>query len=193
MPADPYRRLRAAVRAAAPGLARDLPWVGADPWPVLVSEVMLQQTPAARVAEPWARFLELFPTPRALAEAPLAGALVAWTGLGYPRRARDLRAAAAIIVARHGGEVPSDPAALRALPGVGAYTAAAVAVFAFGARVTPIDTNVGRVLARAAANRRLGARDAAEVAARLLPRDGAPSFAQALIDLGARHCRSAPR
>ena len=193
VPADPYRALRAALRAAAPGLARDLPWAGADPWGVLVSEVMLQQTPAARVAPRWAAFVARYPDPAALARAPLGDVLGDWAGLGYPRRARDLRAAAALIVERHGGRVPSDRADLRALPGVGEYTAAAVASFAFGERVAAIDTNVGRVLARAAANRRLSAADAREVAARLLPRAGAPAFNQALIDLGARHCRPAPR
>ena len=141
-----------------------------------------------------AAFLDALPDAgRAARTAPLADVLSDWAGLGYPRRARDLQAAAARIVERHGGRVPSDPADLRALPGVGEYTAAAVACFAYGARVAVVDTNVGRVLARAVANRRLRAADAREVAARLLARADAPAFNQALIDLGARHCRPAPR
>lgn len=180
------------ARAAA-RLARELPWVGVgDPWAVLVSEVMLQQTPAARVAGPWERFMAAYPTPQALAAAPLAEVLTAWRGLGYHRRARDLQRAARRIVERHGGAVPSDLEALRSLDGVGEYTARAVASFAFGQRVAVVDTNVGRVLARAVANRPLRAREARELATALLGRRDPRRFNQAMLDLGARFCRPRP-
>ncbi len=179
---------------AAPGLARDLPWVGArDPWAVLVSEVMLQQTPAARVAGPWRAFLDLYPTPAALAAAPLSEVLTAWRGLGYHRRARDLQRAAVALVERHDGRVPESVEALRALAGVGEYTARAVAAFAFGARVAVVDTNVARVLARAVAGRPLAAREAREEAAALLGRRDPRRFNQAMIDLGAVFCAARPR
>jgi A/G-specific adenine glycosylase len=118
--------------------------------------------------------------------------LRAWRGLGYPRRARRLHETAAQIVEHHGGRVPSDPLALRALPGVGPYTAAAVASFAFGRRVAVLDTNVGRVLARAAANRRLAPAEARELAQALLGRSDPRIFNQAVIDLGAQFCRARP-
>ncbi|EQD35037.1 HhH-GPD family protein, partial [mine drainage metagenome] len=137
-------------------MRRDLPWIDhPDPWAILVSEVMLQQTSTARVIDPWRRFLERFATPAALADAPLADALAAWAGLGYHRRARDLHAAAGLVVTRFAGEVPSSLEDLRSLPGVGPYTASAVASFAFHAPVAVVDTNVGRILARAWANRTL--------------------------------------
>nr|WP_180357581.1 A/G-specific adenine glycosylase [Streptomyces sp. NP160] len=134
--------------------ARDLPWRHPGPpeqvaWPVLVSEVMLQQTPVARVEPVWRAWLERWPTPAALAADSAGEAVRAWGRLGYPRRALRLHAAAVAVVERHGGRVPSEQAELRALPGVGAYTAAAVGAFAFGQRVAVVDTNVRRVLARA--------------------------------------------
>jgi A/G-specific adenine glycosylase len=133
--------------------ARDLPWRRPDatPWGVLVSEVMLQQTPVSRVMAPWHVWLERWPTPSALAAEPAGAAVSAWGRLGYPRRALRLHQAAVAITERHGGEVPSDHVQLRALPGVGEYTAAAVASFAFGARHVVIDTNVRRVLSRVGA------------------------------------------
>ena len=186
--------LRRALKKAAPGLARDLPWINhSDPWAVFVSEVMLQQTSVGRVEEKWRLFLRLFPTPSALAAAPLAEVLRAWQGLGYPRRAKNLRAAAQAMVERHDGRVPSTVDELRELPGVGEYTAAAVASFAFGVRVGVLDTNVGRVLARAAANRSLTRPEAREMVARLLPRDGVAAFNQTLLDLGATRCTTTPR
>ncbi len=185
---------RRALVAAAPGLTRPLPWIGeGDPWAVLVSEVMLQQTPTARVVGPWTSFMERFATPRSCADATLADVLREWGTLGYPRRARALHQAARAIRDDHDGVVPSDVEALRRLPGVGPYTAAAVASFAYGRHVAVLDTNVGRVLARAVTGEALGAAAARDVAQRLLPRQCASEFNQAMIDLGATYCRSTPR
>jgi A/G-specific adenine glycosylase len=135
------------------GVARALPWRdgpagGRDPYRVLVSEFMLQQTQVTRVAERYGAFLARFPTARALAEVDESEVLASWSGLGYYRRARHLHAAARAIVERHGGEVPSDPAALRDLPGVGRYTAGAIASIAFGRSEAIVDGNVARVLLR---------------------------------------------
>ena len=133
--------------------ARDLPWrrATASAWAVLVSEVMLQQTPVARVLPAYEAWLARWPTPPALAAASPADAVRQWGRLGYPRRALRLHAAAQVISERHGGQVPGSIDALLALPGVGSYTAAAVASFAFGQRHPVLDTNVRRVLARMAA------------------------------------------
>jgi A/G-specific adenine glycosylase len=129
---------------------RDLPWRAPDrtAWGVLVSEVMLQQTPVSRVLPAWAAWMRRWPTPADLAAAPSGEAVRQWDRLGYPRRALRLHEAATIITVSHGGQVPADEAALRALPGVGEYTAAAVLAFAFGQRALVLDTNVRRVLAR---------------------------------------------
>lgn len=131
--------------------ARDLPWrrAGYPAWGSLVSEFMLQQTPVTRVVPRLAAWLERWPTPADLAAVPAAEAIRAWQGLGYPRRALALHAAATTIVERHDGRVPDDIDDLLALPGVGPYTARAVAVFAYGHRHPVVDTNVRRVLARA--------------------------------------------
>ena len=130
--------------------ARDLPWRAPDrtPWGVLVSEVMLQQTPVVRVEPAWRTWMARWPTPAALADASPADVLRAWDRLGYPRRALRLVDCACTLVQRHGGEVPDDPELLRALPGVGDYTAAAVLAFGFGRRSVVLDTNVRRVLGR---------------------------------------------
>ena len=130
--------------------ARDLPWraPGATPWAVLVSEIMLQQTPVARVLPEYLSWMARWPTPAALAASPAGEAIRQWGRLGYPRRALRLHETATILTARHGGTVPADVDALRALPGIGSYTAAAVASFAFGQRHAVLDTNVRRVLAR---------------------------------------------
>src|SRR6202453_2069207 len=132
--------------------ARDLPWRRATgpaaAWSVLVSEIMLQQTPVARVLPVHGLWLERWPTPAALASAAPGDAIREWGRLGYPRRALRLHAAAGAIVERHGGQVPSSVASLLELPGVGTYTAAAVAAFAFCQREAVLDTNVRRVLAR---------------------------------------------
>ncbi|MBE2997828.1 A/G-specific adenine glycosylase [Nocardiopsis sp. HNM0947] len=131
--------------------ARDLPWrsIDASPWSVLVSEIMLQQTPVVRVLPAWQAWMERWPTPADLAKEPSGEAVRMWNRLGYPRRALRLHACAVAITEEHGGEVPSDHATLLSLPGVGSYTAAAVASFAFGQRHAVLDTNVRRVLARA--------------------------------------------
>jgi A/G-specific adenine glycosylase len=176
--------------------ARDLPWrrVTASAWAVLVSEVMLQQTPVARVLPAYEAWLARWPTPPALASASPADAVRQWGRLGYPRRALRLHAAAQVISERHGGEVPGSVDALLALPGVGSYTAAAVASFAFGQRHPVLDTNVRRVLARMAAGQQWPARSttAAEIAlARsLLPAqpEVAARWSVAAMELGALVC-----
>ena len=130
--------------------ARDLPWrrSGIDAWAVLVSEVMLQQTPVVRVEPAWRDWLDRWPTPADLAAATPADVIRAWGKLGYPRRALRLREAAAAIVERHAGVVPDDVTALEALPGIGTYTARAVACFGYGQPHPVVDTNVRRVVAR---------------------------------------------
>lgn len=131
--------------------ARPLPWrePGTTPWGVLLSEIMAQQTPVVRVAPMWIEWIERWPTPAALAAASPADIVRAWGKLGYPRRALNLHAAATRMGDEFGGEVPSDVDALESLPGIGSYTARAVASFAFGQRVPVVDTNIRRVLARA--------------------------------------------
>ena len=148
---------------------RDLPWRATrDPWSILVAEVMLQQTQAARVAPRLVRFLDRFPTPAACAAVPLADVLAQWQGLGYPRRARDLHRTAHLVVDRHAGRLPDDLASLLALPGVGPYTARAVLAFAHGCDVGVVETNIARVLARTS-GRRLTARAAQELADSAVP------------------------
>jgi len=147
MPSSP---LHAPVIAWYAATARDLPWRRPDrtPWGVLVSEVMLQQTPVDRVVPAWLAWMQRWPTPAALSADERGEAVRMWGRLGYPRRALRLHEAATDCVARFDGEVPSDEALLRSLPGVGEYTAAAVRAFAFGGRAVVLDTNVRRVLAR---------------------------------------------
>jgi len=182
--------------------ARDLPWRDPDcsPWGVLVSEVMLQQTPVVRVLPAWEAWMHRWPTPAALAGDAPGEAVRAWGRLGYPRRALRLHAAAVAIAAEHGGEVPSEHADLLALPGVGAYTAAAVAAFAFRARHAVVDTNVRRVHARAVtgAAEPAPALTSAEtrLARDLLPADPETSarWGVAVMELGALVCTArAPR
>src|SRR5205809_7338943 len=132
---------------------RVLPWRArkgerADPYRVWLSEIMLQQTTVRAVAPYYARFLTRFPTVLALAEAPLNDVLKLWAGLGYYARARNLHACARTVVERHGGRFPACEADLRALPGIGGYTAAAIAAIAFDARTAAVDGNVERVVAR---------------------------------------------
>jgi A/G-specific adenine glycosylase len=153
---------------------------------------MLQQTQTSRVVGPWTTFLEQFPNPTTCANAPLSDVLTAWRGLGYHRRAKALHEAAKLIRDNFEGEVPGTVRQLRTLPGVGDYTANAVASFAFGVRVAVLDTNVGRVLARALANRTLRPSEAQALAGELLPRTESASFNQAMLDLGAQFCRASP-
>lgn len=179
--------------------ARDLPWrgPGADAWAVLVSEVMLQQTPVARVEPVWRDWLIRWPTPAALAAATPADVIRAWGKLGYPRRALRLREAAAAVMERHDGVVPCDVAALEALPGVGTYTARAVACFGYGSPQPVVDTNVRRVVARLvhgraeAANARASdLTDIAELAPARV--DRAVRFSVAVMELGALVCVAGP-
>lgn len=176
--------------------ARDLPWRAADrtPWGVLVSEVMLQQTQVSRVAPLWRTWMQRWPSPADLARATLADVLRAWGRLGYPRRAVRLHACAVQIVERHGGQVPQSREELRGLPGIGEYTSAAVAVFAFGQRHEVLDTNVRRVLARVAMGEQFPANNLSTaertLAQSLLPRDAATAatYSVALMELGALVC-----
>jgi len=182
--------------------ARDLPWRAPDagPWAVLVSEVMLQQTPVARVLPAYDAWLARWPTPAALAADPAGEAVRMWDRLGYPRRALRLHACATAIRDRYAGEVPDDVAELESLPGIGTYTARAVAAFAFGQRVPVVDTNVRRVVARAVrgaggAGLPSASRDLETVEA-LLPTSAptAARFSVALMELGALVCVArAPR
>jgi A/G-specific adenine glycosylase len=178
--------------------ARDLPWrrPGFSPWGVLVSEVMLQQTPALRVIDPLADWLRRWPTAADLAAEPAGEAVRAWGRLGYPRRALRLHACAVAIVERHGGVVPDSVDRLLALPGIGDYTARAVAAFAYGKRHPVVDTNIRRVLARAVGGQAQPAppstaRDLAAMAA-LLPEDppAAQRFNAGMMELGALICTS---
>lgn len=182
--------------------ARDLPWrrPGCSAWGVLVSEVMLQQTPVVRVLPAWERWMERWPTPADLATASQADAVRAWERLGYPRRAKRLWECARALVDEHGGEVPADADALLALPGVGEYTAAAVASFAFGRRAVVLDTNVRRIIGRAWSGAPLPgpsvARAERDLAARIVPAKAsdAARWAVASMELGALVCTArAPR
>jgi A/G-specific adenine glycosylase len=181
------------------GHARDLPWrrPGTSPWDILVSEIMLQQTPVDRVRPAHAAWMARWPTPAALARATAADALRQWDRLGYPRRALWLHAIARALVSEHGGEVPDSAEVLATLPGIGPYTAAAVATFAFGQRHAVLDTNVRRVLARLVTGtaRPPAAPSAAErrLAEALLPADDATAarWSVAVMELGALVCTAA--
>src|SRR3954447_21650396 len=165
MPASP---LHAPILAWYDAAARDLPWrrPGTSAWAVLVSEVMLQQTPVARVLPAFEQWLLRWPTPAALAAEPAGEAVRAWGRLGYPRRALALHAAAVAITVDHEGEIPVDVATLQTLPGVGAYTARAIAAFAHGQRHPVVDSNVHRVVTRHQQGRGLPARATVSVADR---------------------------
>ncbi len=165
----------------------------ADPYAVLVSELMAQQTQAARAAEAWTAWMARWPTAASLAAAPVADVLRAWQGLGYNRRALNLHRAAQAIVERHGGVVPSSIQELEALPGVGPYTARAVAAIAFRAPVGAVDTNVRRVLGRIAAGgpEAFPGPSMQSLADAIVPRDRPDAWTHALMDLGARLCRPA--
>ncbi|OJI02239.1 A/G-specific adenine glycosylase [Corynebacterium diphtheriae] len=165
-------------------------------WGVLLSEVMSQQTPVARVEPIWVDWMRRWPTPADFAQAGKDEVLRAWDRLGYPRRALRLHECAQQIVERHGGEVPHDVEQLLALPGIGDYTARAVAAFAFGQRVAVVDTNVRRVHHRVYQGIYLAGnaskRELREVEA-LLPHDNAPEFSVALMELGALVCQTTPQ
>ncbi|MCA1813394.1 MAG: A/G-specific adenine glycosylase, partial [Halobacteriales archaeon] len=173
--------------------ARDLPWRGRDPWAVLLSEVLLQQTRVATAVPAFGRLLAQFPTPAHLARADEQAVLRAWAGLGYYRRARALHATAKALVADHAGQVPRDEAALAALPGLGPYTVAAVRAFAFDEPAAPLDANVLRVLARLSAEEgdlalpATRARLAAHAQA-ILAHGSPRQLGQALMELGALVC-----
>jgi A/G-specific adenine glycosylase len=174
--------------------ARDLPWrkPGTTPWGVLVSEVMLQQTPVHRVVGVWTEWLARWPTASSLAAETPGTVVRAWGKLGYPRRALRLHAAATTIAAEHDDVVPADVNALLALPGIGAYTARAVAAFGYGQRVPVVDTNVRRVVARALhgladSGAPSTTRDLSDVDG-VLPQTQAARFCAALMELGAVIC-----
>jgi A/G-specific adenine glycosylase len=168
---------------------RELPWRRTrDPWRILVSEVMLQQTQAERVIGSYTAFLEAFPGVGDCARAGPGDVVRLWSGLGYNRRALNLHRAAVVVADQHGGTFPNDIEALLALPGVGPYTARAVLSFAFEADVATVDTNVVRVLARSVAGVGVTVGDAQSLADRLLPRGRSWAFNQAMFDLGATVC-----
>jgi A/G-specific adenine glycosylase len=167
---------------------RDLPWRRTrDPWAVLVSELMLQQTQVSRVLPRYHAFMQRFPTPESCARAPRADVVRAWDGLGYNRRAVHLHEAARAVV--DAGSFPSTLGGLMALPGVGPYTARAVLAYAFEVDAAVVDTNVARVLARFH-GRRLTAKEAQAAADDLLPADRAWAWNQAIMDVGAQCCRT---
>lgn len=179
--------------------ARELPWrqPGVSPWAVLVSEIMLQQTPVSRVLPAYQAWLARWPTPAALAADPAGEAVRQWGRLGYPRRALRLHETATIVTEKYGGELPSTRDELLTLPGIGAYTAAAVAVFAFGRKHAVLDTNVRRVLARLASGHEFpGAQPSVaeyRLAESLLPEDDAVAarWSVAVMELGALTCTAA--
>ncbi len=182
------------------GAQRDLPWrrPGVSAWQILVSEFMLQQTPVARVEPIWLAWIARWPTPSATAAAGAADVLRAWGKLGYPRRAKRLHECATVIATEHDDVVPDDVDMLLTLPGIGAYTARAVACFAYGKRVPVVDTNVRRVIARAVHGLHdagsPSARDLGDAAALLPDDETAPLFSVALMELGATVCTArAPR
>lgn len=175
--------------------ARDLPWrrPGVSAWQILMSEIMLQQTPVVRVEPIWREWVARWPVPSAMAAAAPGEVLRAWGKLGYPRRALRLHECAQVLAAEHGDAVPADVEVLLSLPGIGAYTARAVACFAYGQRVPVVDTNVRRVVARAVHGRaeagNPAARDLVETEALLPARtDRAATFSAALMELGALVC-----
>ncbi len=169
---------------------RDFVWRRTrDPWAILVSEVMLQQTQVGRVAERWPVFLDRFPNPRQCAAAAPGAVIELWSGMGYNRRALNLHRAAMKITDDHGGVVPSSLDELLGLPGVGPYTARAVLVFAFEQPAAVVDTNVGRILARVAGHR-LDRKEVQALANRALGDHDPWTWNQALLDIGATLCRS---
>jgi A/G-specific adenine glycosylase len=196
----PYTEFSRRIRRWFRAHGRDLPWRRTrDPYHILVSELMLQQTQVSRVVPKYGEFLERFPTLESLSSAPPSRVVAAWSGLGYYARARNLHALARTVCeGRHDaakGEMPSDPAALRRLPGVGAYTAGAVASFAFERRAALVDTNVARVLRRVFApdadhKTTRGSKRLWAIADAALPRTGKAAWVhnQGVMELGAMIC-----
>jgi A/G-specific adenine glycosylase len=188
--------IRAVVLAWFGANARDLPWRRTrDPYRILVSEVMLQQTQVDRVIPKYEAFLAAFPTLEALAEAPTADVIRLWAGLGYNRRAVNLHRTARAVLAEHGGVFPQTPEGLRALPGIGPYTAGAVACFAFECDVAFLDTNIRRVLQRVLLGPNDGAtpsseRELLKLGAQLVPPGQGWAWNQAIMELGALVCTS---
>lgn len=181
--------MRRALLAFYDGERRDLAWRRtSDPYRIWISEVMLQQTRVAAVIPFYERWLARFPTVEALAGAPTDDVLRTWEGLGYYSRARNLQQAARIVTERHAGCVPRDPATLRSLPGIGEYTAGAIASIAYGVRAPAVDGNVRRVLARLLDEPRPSPALLRRVASALVPAERAGDFNQALIELGATVC-----
>ena len=200
-PRRPEREIAAARRALLTWFDEygpDYPWrrLEGDPYAVVVSEVMLQQTQASRVVEAFPRFLARFPTLQDLAVASRADVVRAWVGMGYHRRAVALHETARAVMRDHGGRIPSDPAALRSLPGIGPYTAGAVASIAFGMPEAAVDTNVRKVLARVdhgAERDEISTVQAADAAAAWLDRSRPGDWNQALMTMGRQICRTTPR
>jgi len=177
-----------AILAWSSGRRDDLPWRQTrDPWAVLVSELMLQQTQVSRVIPRWHRFLERFPSVSACAAASVGDVVTEWAGLGYNRRAVNLHRTAVIVAESHGGELPDGLDELLLLPGLGPYTARAVLAFAFEKDVAVVDTNVGRILARQRGER-LTVSVAQAMADELVPLSMGWSWNQGLLDLGALIC-----
>jgi len=178
---------------------RDLPWRHTrDPYAILVSELMLQQTQVDRVIPKWREWLAAFPTVDALAAAPTSAVIRAWSGLGYNRRAVNLQHLAQAVVAHHGGQVPDDVAELKALPGIGPYTAGAVAAFAHNRPVAMVDVNIRRLLYRLFVGAEVPDYRVSEAAIWTLARAAVPvgrsaDWHQALMDLGATICRPRPQ
>ena len=178
----------APLQAWAATELRDLPWRRTrDPWHILVSEVMLQQTQVSRVIDRYHEFLERFPTAASCAVAPSSAVIELWAGLGYNRRAVNLWRAAGCVVERHDGVVPSDLKALLALPGIGPYTARALQAFAFEHGVAVVDTNVGRLLARWT-GAQLNPKQAQAVADELVPSGAGWAWNQSLFDFAVAVC-----
>jgi len=173
---------------------RALPWRNTSPWGVLVSEFMLQQTPVQRVLPQWHRWMELWPTPADLAAASLSDALREWGRLGYPRRAKRLHQCAQVIVTDHGGEVPASLNELRALPGIGEYTAAAIRAFAFKESEVVLDINIRRLYARCwsgiATPTNAPNNSERELAKNLIPVGDDGRWAAATMELGALICKA---
>ena len=181
---------QAALLAWSDECRRDLPWRRTrDPWSILVSELMLQQTQVARVVPRYEAFLAEFPTPAACAARPAGDVVTAWAGLGYNRRAVNLHRTATLVVAEHGGRLPTELDLLLRLPGIGPYTARAVLAFAAERDVGVVDTNAARVLARSV-GRSLSRGEVQDAADAAVPEGRGWAWNQAMLDLGATICTS---